>query len=253
MTTRLGHALTFALALVGLLCGTLSSGPASHGVLVAARDTSPEYLNAKRLEAVERWRRSARDQTGASNARRATDTSTPPRVKNITFSNPKASQFYVDGTTLPLIDFDVGPSWSGLIPISSSPDETRMLFFWFFPPGPEGSLDDLIFWTNGGPGCSSLEGSFKENGPFTWATGAALPTQNEWSWTNLSSILYVEQPVGTGFSQGVPNAKDEYDVAEQLVGFLQQFLEIFSELKGKKFYVSGESVSAALFESLNRL
>ena len=20
------------------------------------------------------------------------------------------------------------------------------LFFWFFPPGPDGSLDDLIFW-----------------------------------------------------------------------------------------------------------
>ena len=23
---------------------------------------------------------------------------------------------------------------------------TIQLFFWFFPPGPEGSLDDLIFW-----------------------------------------------------------------------------------------------------------
>jgi hypothetical protein len=23
---------------------------------------------------------------------------------------------------------------------------TSQLFFWFFPPGPEGSLDDLIFW-----------------------------------------------------------------------------------------------------------
>ena len=23
---------------------------------------------------------------------------------------------------------------------------SRQLFFWFFPPGPQGSLDDLIFW-----------------------------------------------------------------------------------------------------------
>jgi len=74
----------------------------------------------------------------------------------------------------------------------------------------------------------------------------------------------VEQPVGTGFSQGEPNIRvrsfdkasvvvpesfflfisgqNEDDLAEQLVGFLQQFLEVFSELKNKKFYVSGESV-----------
>jgi len=68
-----------------------------------------------------------------------------------------------------------------------------------------------------------LEGSFQENGvsflqlipttiseiaqPFTWGTGQAYPTQNEWSWTNLSSVLYVEQPIGTGFSQGQPTAK----------------------------------------------
>jgi carboxypeptidase D len=98
--------------------------------------------------------------------------------------------------------------------------------------------------TNGGPGCSSLEGSFQENGvsflqlilrtisktaqPFTWKPGQALPTQNEWSWTNLSSVLYVEQPIGTGF--------------------LQQFLEIFKELKGKKFYATGESVSTRFFK-----
>ncbi|TFY76116.1 hypothetical protein EWM64_g7897 [Hericium alpestre] len=162
-------------------------------------------------------------------------------VKNITFTNPKASEFFVDGSSIPLVDFDVGPSWSGLIPISGDGNETRKLFFWFFPPGPEGSLDDLVFWTNGGPGCSSLEGSFQENGPFTWAPGQAKPTQNEWSWTNLSSLLYVEQPVGTGFSQGKPTARDENDVAAQLVGFMQQFLDIFSELKGKKLYLTGES------------
>jgi carboxypeptidase D len=90
--------------------------------------------------------------------------------------------------------------------------------------------------------------------------GTAKPVQNQYSWTNLSSVLYVEQPVGTGYSLGEPNAKvsfeswhlkpitnvclqNEEDVAAQLVGFLQQFLTVFAELKGKKFYLSGESVS----------
>ncbi|KAL4253795.1 Carboxypeptidase [Abortiporus biennis] len=162
-------------------------------------------------------------------------------VKNITFSNPLASQFYVDGSKIPEVDFDVGPSWSGLIPISSAKNETRKLFFWFFPPGPQGSLDDLIFWTNGGPGCSSLEGLLQENGPFSWSLGQAKPTPNEFSWTNLSSILFLEQPVGTGFSQGTPDVRNEIDVASQIVGFFEQFLEIFSELKGKNLWLSGES------------
>ena len=65
---------------------------------------------------------------------------------------------------------------------------------------------------------------------------------NEYSWTNLSSVLYIEQPVGTGFTQGTPNIQDEDDLAEQFVGFLQQFLEVFPELKGKKTYLTGESV-----------
>ena len=56
-------------------------------------------------------------------------------------------------------------------------------------------------------------------------------------------MLWVEQPVGAGYSQGIPNAADENDVAAQLVGFFQQFLEVFCELKGKKFYLTGESVS----------
>jgi carboxypeptidase D len=166
-----------AFFLFSLLCGTLFLGP------VAARDTSWRSLNAKRLEVAKHWEASARNRNGASDARRAADKSAPSRVKNITFSNSKASrayarahtlsfssshalpEFYVNGATLPLVNFDVGPSWSGLIPISGAANETRkvgllgnitsnfglallipQLFFWFFPPGPEGSLDDLIFW-----------------------------------------------------------------------------------------------------------
>ncbi|KAI1792554.1 alpha/beta-hydrolase [Ganoderma leucocontextum] len=212
----------FGKALLPLLTGIAAIAS------VHARMMSKAELHAKQVEAAARIR---------ANMPRATS----PGVKNITFSNPRASEFYVDGATIPDVDWDVGPSWSGLLPISSDPNETRKLFFWFFPPGPQGSLDDLIFWTNGGPGCSSLEGLLQENGPFQWSYGQAHPTQNEFSWTNLSSILFLEQPVGTGFSQGKPNATNENDVAAQVVGFFQQFLDVFSELKGKNLYLSGES------------
>ncbi|KAG2090020.1 Alpha/Beta hydrolase protein [Suillus discolor] len=204
-------------------------------VAASAHKKTKREIGEHQLEAAKRW------QTSGSQSRSVKHSG----VQNITFTNPKASEFYVDGTSLPLVDFDVGPSWAGLLPISNSPNETRQastrLYFWFFPPGPEGSSDDLIFWTNGGPGCSSLEGLLQENGPFSWSWGQAKPTVNQQSWTNLSSVLWVEQPVGTGFSQGIPDAQNEDDVATQVVGFLQQFLEVFSELKGKKLYLTGES------------
>ncbi|KAH7921991.1 alpha/beta-hydrolase [Leucogyrophana mollusca] len=203
---------------------------AAFGATVGARKITRDDMRAHQLEAAKRWKTTAH-----AGIKRSTG------VQNITFSNPRASEFYVNGSSLPLVDFDIGPSWAGLLPISNSPNETRQLYFWFFPPGPQGSLDDLIFWTNGGPGCSSLEGLLQENGPLSWAWGQAKPTVNEHSWTNLSSVLWVEQPVGTGFSQGTPNIQNEDELAEQLVGFMQQFLEVFSELKGKKLYLTGES------------
>lgn len=65
----------------------------------------------------------------------------------VTFKNPAAKQFLVDGTKIPegmipdfcaashahltsQVNFDAGPSWSGLMPISGAKNETRKLFFW---------------------------------------------------------------------------------------------------------------------------
>ncbi|KAJ7287292.1 alpha/beta-hydrolase [Mycena rebaudengoi] len=163
------------------------------------------------------------------------------RQSTITFSNPAAKKFFVDGTTIPDVDFDAGPSWSGLMPISANPKETRKLFFWFWPTNNPANTKNLLFWTNGGPGCSSLEGFLQENGPISWSWGQAAPTPNPYSWTNLSHVLWVEQPVGTGFSQGTPNITNDDQLAEQLTGFFTQFLEVFRELKGNNFWLSGES------------
>ncbi|KAI0698230.1 alpha/beta-hydrolase [Cytidiella melzeri] len=163
------------------------------------------------------------------------------RASPPTFRNPKAQKFFVDGSKLPLVNFDAGPSWSGLMPISADPHETRKLFFWFWPTTNASNANDLLFWTNGGPGCSSLEGFLQENGPISWSWGQAEPTPNPWSWTSLANVVWVEQPVGTGFSQGTPNITNDDQLAEQVAGFLGQFLEVFNELKGSTFFVSGES------------
>jgi carboxypeptidase D len=52
--------------------------------------------------------------------------------------------------------------------------------------------------------------------------------------------VWVEQPVGTGFSQGVPTATSEADVAAQFLGFWENFVNTFA-LQGRKVYITGES------------
>ena len=83
--------------------------------------------------------------------------------------------------------------------------------------------------------------------PFPWSWGQAKPIINQFSWTNLSSVLWVEQPVGTGSSQGTPNIENEDQLTEQLVGFMQPFLDVFSELKGTRFWPTGKSMSVLSF------
>ncbi|KAH8999467.1 hypothetical protein EDB92DRAFT_1941101 [Lactarius akahatsu] len=112
--------LTHTLALAGLLRGVLSPWP------VIARVASPNLLNVKRLEPV---KLSSRGPNAEGGARRATEAA-PPRVNTSPSQIRKPPvQFFVDGTTIPEVNFDVGPSWAGLIPISAAPDESRKLFF----------------------------------------------------------------------------------------------------------------------------
>lgn len=90
------------------------------------------------------------------------------------------------------------------------------------------------------PGCSSLEGLLQENGPFIWQYGTIKPVANPYTWVNLTNVVWVEQPVGTGFSQGTPTATSEVDVAAQFLGFWKNFMDTF-DLKGRKVFITGES------------
>ncbi|KAI6762596.1 hypothetical protein HG530_008576 [Fusarium avenaceum] len=156
------------------------------------------------------------------------------------FLNKKSEKFVVNGSAIPEVDFDVGESYAGLLPISKNPKEERELFFWFFPSTNPKAGKEVVIWLNGGPGCSSLSGLLTENGPFLWQEGTLAPVPNSYSWTNLTNVIWIEQPVGVGYSRGKPNITNEVELGLQFTGFWKNFIDTF-ELKGATTYITGES------------
>lgn len=129
-----------------------------------------------------------------------------------------------------------------MLPIgnSSVADDDASLFFWFFPSADENVGKEIVLWFTGGPGCSSMSGLFEENGPVTWMPGTYKPIRNEWSWHLLSNVVWIEQPIGTGYTTGEPTAEGEEDIAAQFRGFWKNFVDTFA-LQGYSVYITGES------------
>ncbi|KKK12055.1 putative serine carboxypeptidase (CpdS) [Aspergillus rambellii] len=138
---------------------------------------------------------------------------------------------------IPEVDFQL-ESYAGLLP--NTPAGNSSLFFWYFPSENPKATDEITIWLNGGPGCSSLDGLLQENGPFLWQSGTYKPIRNPYSWTNLTNVVYVDQPAGTGFSPGPSTVNDEVDVANQFKSWFKNFVDTF-DLHGRKVYITGES------------
>lgn len=157
--------------------------------------------------------------------------------------NSNTTKFKVDGSAgaIPFVDFDIGEAYAGLLPISDE-DDASELYFWLSPSHNPQADDEILIWLNGGPGCSSLEGFLQENGPFMWQYGTYKPVENQWTWANLTNVVWIEQPAGTGFSKkrGTPAATNEIEVADQFLGFWKNFIDTFS-LHNRKVYIAGES------------
>lgn len=114
------------------------------------------------------------------------------------------------------------------------------MFFIFMPKEGGEPVDELTIWLNGGPGCSSMEGFLQEGGPISWPAGTYAPVRNLYAWTNLTNMLFVDQPIGTGFSVGSPSAMSQEDSAGQFLNFLRKFQTRFG-ISNFKIYVAGES------------
>ncbi|PLB33849.1 putative carboxypeptidase S1 [Aspergillus candidus] len=82
-------------------------------------------------------------------------------------------------------------------------DHPINLFFWYFKARNNPDSAPLIIWMNGGPGASSMLGLFTETGP-CHINPDLTTRENPWSWNTDYNILYLDQPVHTGFSYDTP-------------------------------------------------
>lgn len=59
------------------------------------------------------------------------------------------TEFVVNGTGIPDVDFDVGESYAGSIPVTTDADGDYF-FFWFFPSTNPDADKEILIWLNGG-------------------------------------------------------------------------------------------------------
>ncbi|KAF4622848.1 hypothetical protein D9613_001368 [Agrocybe pediades] len=118
----------------------------------------------------------------------------------------------------------------------------RHLFFSFFESRNDPLKDDVIFWTNGGPGCSSSLGLFMELGPCRIPSSNGTVRHPE-SWNTNANIFFIDQPIGVGFSYADHGEKVDTteEGAKDVAAFVAIFFEHFSQFKGRAFHMAGES------------
>lgn len=130
------------------------------------------------------------------------------------------------------------------------------LFFWHFY-SQENPDAPLLLWLNGGPAVSSMLGLFWEHGPLEvdkdkYGPGNFGPHKH--SWVGPFSVVYVDNPVGTGYSyseskeNGYRLTQEEY--TDDLYEFVLQFLELFPEYRTRGLFLGGQSYAGKYVPAL---
>ena len=116
--------------------------------------------------------------------------------------------------------------YSGFVEVEHQTDSN--LFYWFFREENGNTNAPLVLWINGGPGSSSMLGNLLENGPLRLVRDEDSNTTNVHSlkgqaWSAVANVVYVDQPVGVGFSYGHRNISSGQELGDHMVNFVLGF------------------------------
>lgn len=153
----------------------------------------------------------------------------------------------------PNVDFR---HYAGYVTVHESHE--RALFYWFFEASTQPDHKPLVLWLNGGPGCSSVGyGATQEIGPFLLDTSAPDLTFNPFSWNQEANMLFLESPIGVGFSY--TNTSSDFDkLGDQLTAndayeFLHRWHAKFPAYRNRTLYIAGESYAGKYIPELAEL
>ncbi|KAF9621143.1 hypothetical protein IFM89_016637, partial [Coptis chinensis] len=174
------------------------------------------------------------------------------------------------------------PGYQGLLPFQLETgyvnvDESKgvELFYYFVESERNPKEDPLMLWLTGGPGCSAFSGLVLETGDPCFFicffinhilsnqnrrvekkpgplrinddySGSGLPSfvLNPYSWTKVSSIIFLDAPVGSGFSYSSSllgwNSSDTKSSRQTYI-FLRKWLADHPEFNNNPFYLAGDS------------
>jgi len=118
----------------------------------------------------------------------------------------------------------------------------KKMFYWHVESESSSqATDPVMMWTNGGPGCSGLGGFMTEMGPFRPNEDLTLSLNTD-NWNKVANMIFIEQPVGVGFSQATPDTVyGDKASAEDMHTFLKGFLARFPAYQNNSLYITSES------------
>ncbi|KAI5648981.1 hypothetical protein M9H77_34986 [Catharanthus roseus] len=146
--------------------------------------------------------------------------------------------------------------YSGYVRLEEGNSSTKNLFYYFVISERNPTTDPVVLWLNGGPGCSSFDGFVYEHGPFNFekakrrsSGGLPILHLNPYSWSKVSSIIYLDSPAGVGFSYPTSPTGD-LQTASDTHAFLLKWFEQFPEFLSNPFYLAGESYAGIYVPTL---
>ncbi|KAK6161000.1 hypothetical protein DH2020_004381 [Rehmannia glutinosa] len=148
------------------------------------------------------------------------------------------------------------PTKSGYLKVNSSTGSS--IFYTYYESQTSSnkntsiSQTPILIWLQGGPGCSSQLANFFELGPFLLNQDLSLKP-NPGSWNKIFSLLFLDNPIGTGFSiaaspEEIP--RNQFDVAKHLFIAINKFIGLDKSFKTRPIYLTGESYAGKYLPAL---